>query len=212
MEISIDLIKRVFSEKGYMFFNGERPYNVNIIGIRTGYDYTNKFDDTLIVIFNDDNGDTLIKKYPITTDAGNYYVKNPIRSKGTAILVPNQYKGVWGISKHKGRYWALCQKMDKKFKVWRDNNKDMVIDCKPDTLQEGIYGINLHRSSKYNESNTIDRWSASCQVFKRKKDFDEAMAIFVKSYKMYGNSFTYTLLEQKDLINASEHQNIISED
>ncbi len=36
-------------------------------------------------------------------------------------------------------------------------------------------------------------------MFKRVKDFDEFMKIVKKASKIHGNSFTYTLIESKDI-------------
>ena len=47
------------------------------------------FDDTLLCIYKL-KGEWVTKIYPITTDAGTYWLKNPMSTKGTAILVPNQ--------------------------------------------------------------------------------------------------------------------------
>ena len=48
---------------------------------------------------------------------------------GTAILVPDQYRGVYKIDTHGGkrRYTALCQRLGP-VKIWRDNNRDRIPD------------------------------------------------------------------------------------
>jgi hypothetical protein len=46
----------------------------------------------------------------------------------------------------------------------------------------------------------VENWSEGCQVFKRKSDFLEFMRICNQSAKVQGNSFTYTLLESKDIL------------
>ena len=197
---TVSNIKKVLDEKGYVFFPIDRPYNLNIIGIRSFNPKSNSFDDTLVVIFSDKDGIVYNYQYDITTDPGRYWLEHPLNNKGTAILVPNQYRGLWKIRKHQGKYEALCQKPDVPVKVYRDRNKDDILDFDPLTIDEGIFGINLHHSNYYTQSYQVDKWSAGCQVFKRVKDFNEVMKLAKKARRIYGNSFTYTLLEEKDFL------------
>lgn len=190
-------IKDIFKEKGYSFFeNGD--YNLNIIGVRGTNKIANNFDDVLLCIYKVD-GNWKVQKWQITTDAGTHWLKNPLNKKGTALLVPNQYRGVYGIRKHNGQYDALCQTWGD-VEVYRDDNKDKILDYKKETIMRGMFGINIHRSNPHTESNYVDKWSAGCQVFKRLLDFFEFMSICRESEKLYGNKFTYTLLNYKDLI------------
>ena len=102
---SVDYVKQVLESKGYAFFtNG--VYNLNIIGIRNPNLVANSFDDTMVVIYKI-GGEWITKVYEITTDAGTYWLKNPMSNKGTAILVPNQYRGVYSIDLHNNKYLAL---------------------------------------------------------------------------------------------------------
>lgn len=192
-------LEEAMLRKGYSYFKSG-DYNLNIIGIRTdhGGKVTNKFDDVMLVFYR--VGGVLVKKvYAITTEPGRYYMKEKLgNSKGTAIMVPGQYRGCWEIGKHNGKYDALVQK--KAVKVYRDKNKDLVYDMDPKKVDNGVFGINIHRSSQYGTSTSVDNWSAGCQVFASAKDFKEFMGICEKQRKLYGNSFTYTLLEEKDLV------------
>ena len=65
-------------------------------------------------------------------------------------------------------------------------------------IQEGVFGINIHKAGV--DSTLIDSWSEGCQVFKRSADFDSFMEIIRKSRDKHGNSFTYTLIESKDIV------------
>jgi hypothetical protein len=94
---------------------------------------------------------------------------------------------------HQGKYEALKQKAN--IKVYRDANKDMNYD--ESKITEGVYGINIHKAGQ--DSTWIDHWSHGCQVFKRVKDFDAFMKICKTAAKLQGNSFTYTLIESKDI-------------
>jgi hypothetical protein len=194
---SVDYVKQVLESKGYAFFtNG--VYNLNIIGIRNPNLVANSFDDTMVVIYKI-GGEWITKVYPITTDAGTYWLKNPMSNKGTAILVPNQYRGVYSIDLHNNKYLALCQR-NGKVEVYRDNDKDLILDMDSAKIEKGMFGINIHRSNPFSESLKVDKFSAGCQVFKRVKDFNEFMEICQKSKALWGNSFTYTLIKESDLL------------
>jgi hypothetical protein len=190
----IDKIKVAMKAKGYAFFeNGD--YNINIIGIRnsdTGNKVTNVFDDLLTVSYK--IGDVWhFKKWAATTDPGTKGVKEFHNAQGVARLVPGQYRGSHAIGLHQGKYEAL--KQAKPVKVYRDANKDMTHDTK--LITEGIYGINIHKAGA--DSTYVENWSEGCQVFKKSAEFDEFMALVKKAATLHGNSFTYTLLESKDL-------------
>jgi hypothetical protein len=190
----IDKIKVAMKAKGYAFFeNGD--YNINIIGIRnsdTGSKVTNVFDDLLTVSYK--IGDVWhFKKWAATTDPGTKGVKEFHNAQGVARLVPGQYRGSHAIGLHQGKYEAL--KQAKPVKVYRDANKDMTYDTK--LITEGIYGINIHKAGA--DSTYVENWSEGCQVFKKSAEFDEFMALVKKAATLHGNSFTYTLLESKDL-------------
>ena len=193
--LTIDNVRAVMEKKGYRFFESG-IYNLNIIGVRRSTVEINKFDDYLLLIYKTSPSNWVFKTYPITTDPGTYWLLNPTNPKGTAILIPDQYRSTWKIAKHQGKYEALCQR--KPVKVWRDDNRDRVLDFYSSPEDEGYFGINIHRSNPYTESSQVDKWSAGCQVFKKAANFKEFMNYCNKSASMYGDGFTYTLLEELD--------------
>ena len=193
--LTIDNVRAVMEKKGYRFFESG-IYNLNISGVRRSTVEINKFDDYLLLIYKTSPSNWVVKTYPITTDPGTYWLLNPTNPKGTAILIPGQYRSTWKIAKHQGKYEALCQR--KPVKVWRDDNKDRVLDFYSSPEDEGYFGINIHRSNPYTESSQVDKWSAGCQVFKKVANFKEFMNYCNKSASMYGDGFTYTLLEELD--------------
>ena len=194
-----DNIKSYFVAKGYRFFDTpDKKLNVNIVGVRRDNQGTNTFDDFLLVMYRDNDLMTS-DRYNITTDPGKYWLQNPTNPKGTAVLAPGQYRSTWQIGKHQGKYEALVQR--KPVQVYRDNDKDEVIDYNNITtlVDEGYFGINIHRSNPYDESYVVNKWSAGCQVFKKVDDYNKFMQTCKDSAKIYGNSFTYTLIDEKDL-------------
>jgi hypothetical protein len=197
-EIALTKIQQVFAEKKYAFFT-KGNYNLNIIGVRSPIKVANSFDDTMLVIYKKYDK-WVIKEYPITTDAGLYWLEHPMNKKGTALLVPNQYRSTYKIDGHgTTRYEALCQRLAS-VEVYRDDNKDQILDFDDVTKEWGMFGINIHRSHPYHDRDTVDKYSAGCQVFQNIHDFKEFMTLCNTSSNLYGNSFTYTLLLESDLL------------
>lgn len=198
-----ELVKdRFFSamkNKGYVTFDGNKKYNLNIIGVRKGTHDADKFDDLMVLIYRNEDLEWEVKSYQITTDPGPSILRKPINKKGTAILVPDQYRSTWKIGPHgKTRYTALTQRLGK-VKVFRDNDKDKVLEMKEETIDEGYFGINIHKHSSSYEREFVKGASAGCQVFKITSDFYEFLELCQKSASLFKNSFTYTLLEEEDL-------------
>ncbi len=193
-------IQQAVEGKGYRWFEGG-DYNLNIVGVRnseTGGKVTNKFDDCVTVSYSV-NGENKFHCFEATTDPGSHWERNLLNKDGVAILVPGQYRGSHTIGLHQGKYEALRQ--HKPLKVYRDKNKDGVYDLLEENVHEGIYGINIHRATKYEgrTSTQIDKWFAGCKVFSKESDFNEFMEICRKAREIWGNSFTYTLIESNDI-------------
>lgn len=192
--INLTDFETLFKKHGYSYFtNGD--YNLNIIGIRNlidGTAHTNEFNDALLLTYKV-NGKWVKHVYDFTTDPGQTTLNAPSNSKGTAILVPYQYKGVYKIDLHNGKYKALCQR-NGNVAVYRDNNKDKRLDFNPMTIEVGSFGINIHRAKDNAVTPLINGYSAGCQVLKDSADFNQFMQILEKSSSMYGNKFTYTLI------------------
>ena len=191
--------EKLFKKKGYVYFN-KGNYNLNIIGVRSNQNnkVTNRYDDCLVVIYNTNSG-WKRQIYTITTKPGSSLMKAPSSAKGIAILAPGQYRGTYKIDKHRGKYDALCQR-NKPVKVYRDNNKDNVYDYNPENTETGMFGINIHRSNEFWTRPTVDGYSAGCQVFNDPKEFISFMSLVKKSAAIYGNCFTYTLINEEDLV------------
>ena len=190
-------IETAVKAKGYAWFeNGD--YNVNIVGVRntaTGNVVTNVFDDLLTLSYKE-NGVWKFHSWAATTDPGKKGVMEFHNVKGVARLVEGQYRSVWKIDLHQGKYEALCQRLGN-VKVYRDKNKNMTFD--EVEVQEGSFGINIHKSNPTTESQYVENWSEGCQVFKRVKNFNEFMTICKKASAIHGNKFSYTLLESADI-------------
>lgn len=203
MKFTKDQLEAAVKSKGYVWFEdaANKGYDVNIVGVRNneaaiGDKVTNIFDDLMTISYKE-AGVWKHFQWANTTDPGTKAVKEFHNPNGVARVVPGQYRGLWMIGLHQGKYEALRQKGD--IKVYRDKNKDMTFN--ESVIQEGSnFGINCHRSNPKTESQYVENWSEGCQVFKRIKDFNEFMSICNKAADIHGNSFTYTLLESTDIV------------
>jgi hypothetical protein len=194
MSYTIEQIKTTVQSKGYVWFDSPKDYDVNIVGVRslsTGKNVTNLFDDKLTLSYKI-NGVWQYHEWKITTDPGKKPTEILRSSKGVARLKPGQYRGVYAVSMHNGKYEALCQRLGN-VTVYRDNNKDTTYDEK--TTDTGMFGINIHRSSIYKDPTYVDYFSEGCQVFRYNSNFVEFMKIINKAKASFGNKFTYTLIE-----------------
>jgi hypothetical protein len=136
-------------------------------------------------------------RYIITTEPGLPWLLKPFNQKGAAILKPGQYIDAYTLGFHgKGRFRheALIQVLP--VEVYRDNNKDDRHDFVGS--DKGLFGLNIHRASPWFDiTETIDTFSAGCQVFRSKSEFEE----FINLCKLSGQKrFTYTLINENDLI------------
>jgi len=170
-------------------------YNLNIIGIRSKDTDPNQFDDRICAVYKDEDGTWTTKTWKITTDPGLFWLGHPMKVSGTAILVAGQYRGSHKIAKHQGKYEALCQR--KPVKVYRDRNMDEVLDMSPETIEEGLFGINIHKAGV--ASTQVNKWSAGCQVFAHSSDFDDLIRLCKKASAIWGDSFTYTLIDDPEI-------------
>jgi hypothetical protein len=194
-------IQTTMESKGYKYFTGG-DWDVNIIGVRnseTKGRVTNAFDDCVTISYKED-GEWKFHCYQATTDPGSHWEQNILNEKGVAILKPGQYRGSHKLRLHAGKYLALGQQ--KPVKVYRDNNRDGKYNLLEENIDEGIFGINIHRATgrKGGKSIRVDKWSAGCQVIADNDDWHQFLDICQTAREIWGNSFTYTLLESKDIV------------
>lgn len=177
---------------GYkVFLLDNRALNLNIVGWRNREGRVDRFDDVLSVYWEGRDFEWYQKSWPITTKPGIPWLLNPENEDGTAILAPGQYEQAYEVGLHKGTSPALVQV--EPVAVYRDNNWDGLIDLNPDTIEKGMFGINIHKAGII--SKIVGVSSAGCQVFQKSADFDDFMALCGKASSYWGNRFTYTLLE-----------------
>ncbi|MGB4957929.1 MAG: hypothetical protein WBO36_00565 [Saprospiraceae bacterium] len=199
-----DQILKAYNNKGYTYFGGTVPYNLNIWGIRKQFGNIDLFDDVLGISYLDETGTEKIYMHQSTVDPGKYYLVTKLGNpNGTFILAPGQYRGCWHTGQHgKTKYAALVQKPGYGlFKGWRDKvlngRLDRLLDQNGDFFQD-VVGLNMHRSNT-SYAALVGQYSAGCQVRQYHSSHLRVMEIVQRSLKDFPDSFSYTLFDEEDV-------------
>ena len=221
MKYTVDaLIDKLKNNNHVVFTNDVKEFNLNLVAVRSANRVPNTFDD-LFYVFYKYNGAWTIKEYNVTVDPGAVYLQNPINDSGTAIIMPNQYRSLWKLGYHKGKYRALVQ--NRPCTVARDNNRDLILnsDIPPYAnsyriskggiiyelyldndeqevfkTETGMFGINCHKSGK-GTTEFVNYYGAGCVVFANNDLFDnDFIPVCEAAANNFGNSFTFALLNE----------------
>jgi hypothetical protein len=188
-------VKSILRRKGYRLYT--RPFELNIVGIRSKSTRSNRFDDEIHVFYKTSPLQWIYHVYKATTDPGTYWLENPMEPQGTAILAEGQYVDTYEIGLHRGLYDALVEK--KPVTIIRDYDRNAYLDFFNGRKDTGLFGINIHRALANGKTKYVDKFSAGCQVFEDADDFSQFMRIADRHQKLYGNSFTYTLIDFRSM-------------
>ena len=101
----LEMIQATLLQKGFKTFS--RPFELNIVGIRSNSTKPNSFDDTLNIYYKTSDGKWQFHQFAATTDPGTYWLMNPMNPQGTAIVKHGQYINSHRIGMHRGKYLAL---------------------------------------------------------------------------------------------------------
>lgn len=200
----VELLFDYIRDKNMMVFT-KGTYNLNIIGIRSDNDISGQWDDHLCVVYRNENGAWIIKSYDtFTTDPGRTELLNPsfpnARQHGTAIMKEGQYRGAYRLGFHIRRnHPALVQ--SGVVHVYRDNNRDIVLDKNVPVHKGNWFGINIHSTRPGWHNPRIFNWSAGCQVQMDWNKHIDFINLCKLSARQWGNSFTYTLIDEIDIKN-----------
>lgn len=177
-----------------------KPYQLNIWGIRSAQVRAGQFDDHIHVFYTVGPSQWQYHIFRATTDPGTYWLNNPMMPQGAAILAQGQYVDAYQIGLHRGEYAALIQ--SKPVTVIRDYNRDATLDFLNGNYHTGYFGINIHRAMRQGITPYIEKFSAGCQVFENASDFYRLMMMAEKHRSLYGNRFTYTLVDERAIQRA----------
>lgn len=189
-------------QRNYLIY--DRPFELNIVGVRADTTVPNRFDDTIYVFFRNNIGQWILYPFAATTDPGTYWLQHPMNQDGTAILKEGQYVDAYQIGLHRNQYLALVQK--KPVTVYRDYDRNAVLDFLNGVQQTGYFGINIHRASLTGTTKTIDKYSAGCQVLSDITDFKTFMQLCEQHRNLYGNQFTYTLIDERAMVRRERRE------
>nr|GFC57559.1 hypothetical protein [Tanacetum cinerariifolium] len=106
-------------------------------------------------------GTDRFKAWIITTTPGNFYLHQPLSKTGCAVLVPGQYKDAYqlGFHQNKPTHPALVQ-TGGKVRAYRDNDRDFYAE-ETKVIEEGHFGINIHRSNSLGPAQKRPRRAAA---------------------------------------------------
>ena len=189
--MSLQKMKTILRHKGYEIYS--RPFELNIVGLRSKSIIPNRFDDEIHVFYKVSALNWFYHVFKSTTDPGTFWLRQPMQPQGTAILAEGQNIGCYQLGMHRGQYLALVQRRE--VTVIRDYNRDAVLDFKNGLKTSGLYGIDIHRANKSGTTNTVDKNSAGCQVFEDANDYGQFIKLCEKHKDLYGNQFTYSLID-----------------
>jgi hypothetical protein len=197
MNITVDSLLKAYRNVGREPFgyDPQKPYNLNIIGVRSDDMTPDIFNDCLAVLWEDEFGWNLIA-HKGTTDPGAFYLKNPMNVNGTFILAPGFHKGLWTWALHKGK---PAFKQAGVAKGWRDADRDNEFDMTDANMVEVPASACINGHAGGRNSTVVGRWSAGCQVRAREVDHELLEAIVSVSLEYWGNSFSNMLFTESQL-------------
>lgn len=196
-KITIELIKDYYRSNNFPFFESGL-YNINMIGIRSSNLESNSFDDLICLVYKNSN-DWVLDVYESTLDPGSYWLKNPMNKGGTAIVVEGYHPGLWSLSKFKGKD---CLRQRTAVSVYRDSNRDEVLNLNPNSKTRGWYGILMHEHFQSNEeAENVFKSSAGCQVPKNRKDMYKITDTVKLQQKNIGTDIvSYLIVNESDIL------------
>ena len=178
----IAIIQKILGSKGFTVFT--RPFELNIIGIRSENPREGFFDDEIHVFYTTKKGEWEYRVYKASTDAGSFLGKGDY-----PLLAEGQYLDSfqWGEIKGIPSLMAV-----KPLNVIVGYNRKSLLD-----VFNGRQGA-LRIDMAFHPSTDQDTKEAGgLQVFEDQGEFAHFMRLCELHKKLYGNSFTYTLLDMR---------------
>lgn len=192
-----EMFKSLVEGSGYEFLDDCEPLLPNIIGIRSVSRTWDRFDDKMYVVVRDERGHWNIDTYDTTMDPGAFYARVKFANrKGAGIIAPGQYP-VFVLEEYKNHGLALCQRRGP-VNVYRDNDKDSIMEMDVSTLEQG-HGFHIHHVSQ-SEADYVGRRSAGCTEFRYVSEWERFLELCKKvNYARPGHTFTYTVINDRQI-------------
>lgn len=201
----------------------DREGHWNLVGIRAFGRASDLWQDHIWGISRRNGALISVESGAATTSPGKPGLLEPSNYKGTAILLPGQYPGMYRVgptSLHgrtgKAPYRAFEQAVEAEY--LRDNDRDEILDigttgyAESEThyrnlrtaltldgrYQKANIKSNLHRASQVAGKlvPAVGPYSLGCQVIQDVGKFIAVLAEFTNAIPVQGNRVTYTLLDQ----------------
>ncbi|MEM8556935.1 MAG: hypothetical protein AAGG50_03745 [Bacteroidota bacterium] len=142
------------------------PGEVLPIGVRSANTEAGAFDDAMGILVYKPGGAPSSERFWAqmevgTVDPGTPHMLRPINPRGCGIICEGFHKNIWTRGLHKGRQRALIQR-GAPIRVYRDDNRDTILDFDPGTVEEGWFGANWHTTA--GRADDVGLWSAMCPV------------------------------------------------
>jgi hypothetical protein len=200
IQMSAAQIERMRAEtlaRGWPWFpDSQKNFDLSLFGIAGESHEANLYDDAIGVVWRDRHGIPTGLLYRATVDPGRKWLLNPMRETGCAILArPRFYKGLWKRGVHKG-HDALVQVGP--CSIWRDNDRDTVLDMDAPPIDRPPIGINLHDPFSLDPA-VVEGASAGCQVPWRKAYVAEIHWLVGQQAKAgQGETVSYALHDSRE--------------
>ena len=195
----IDIVKKnggeVYEQPGYINFCGVRNNATN-----------DTFNDVLYIYWKEGSEFKGVCTNGFTTKPGRKVILNSDgkqNSQGAAILKEGWQKDIWHIGKHQGKYTALRSSggITNPTVITRDKTQygkggtKYELRVFQNTTTSGHFGVNFHKSGDPH-GNSVNGWSAGCQVFKVKREFDEMLNMAQSAANKGQKKFSYFLVNK----------------
>ena len=200
----IDKIIKVVKDGGGEIF--EQDGYINFCGVRN-YTTDNTFNDSLYIYWKEGGVFKCVTTSGFTTKPGASVILGKScrnNNGGAAILKEGWQKDIWHIGKHQGKYYALrsTASVTTPTIITRDDSQydkgpNYELRVFENKKSSGHFGINFHKSGDPNGFN-VNNWSAGCQVFQYKAEFDEMMKMAYYAETKGQSKFSYYLANKTE--------------
>lgn len=212
-------LKELLRIKGYKIFT--RPLELNIVGVRNNLNDPNKFNDELHVFFRsysmegyawtDNEMQWNHYRFAICTDPACYTYYQQKNRFWDGLLEQGQYingfKRAHQVDGKDGE--VLLQKPRFPIRVFYECTEGVMssVDLRNPNYYSPVpsgriintyYNICFEPPVDHDGKKWINEFGSGCQVFEHREEFELFMRLCTWHQHVYGNNFTYTLIDFKD--------------
>lgn len=187
---SIIEIQEVLSKKGFPFYQGGKPYHLNIIGIKNDDKLGGLFNDTILVCYVDMFGTLQVDYFPAILTPVDILQLTSKNRKDIILLEEGHYHNSFEKRLEKGAKLAPIKNIRYKRGSFKPE-----LTLSPETFI-GIPNFRIEGQLGCFSPENISVWSNGSQYIE--KDFEILLFLLEKSFQNHGNIFSYTLLNRQD--------------